>query len=88
MTVEQLLDAMRAANLRNRGDGEGATVVELCAASGMSERRARVLLRQMIAAGEARVSSRPCTGIDGRQTRVPSYVLVEQPAPKGRKRAA
>jgi glycerol-3-phosphate dehydrogenase len=27
MTVEQLLDAMRAANLRNRGDGEGATVV-------------------------------------------------------------
>lgn len=88
MTVNDLLDAMRAANLRNRGDGEGATVVELCAASGMSERRCRVLLRDMIAAGEARVSSRPHTGIDGRQTRVPSYVLLEKPAPKGRAKAA
>lgn len=88
MTINELLEAMREASIKGAEDGEGITIAELCKAGKMGQQRARAMVRQLIAEGAARPAQKWITDLCGIRRRVPSYVLEEKPAPKGRAKAA
>lgn len=79
MTTEDLLKALRAAQTTEAG--EGATVQELCQASGRGEEAVRKMLRPLVREGKVRPSRKYVLAMDGRRQPVASYVLVAKPTP-------
>lgn len=76
MTEAQLLDALIEATRRTIG-GEGMTVSEISAATGVNESRIRVTIRKAMQQGRVQACTKVIQTISGRLTPVPSYKFVE-----------
>lgn len=90
MTAAELLEAIRTAQAAQETPGEGFTVTEMAEEWGLVHDAVRNLLRPLIAAGTMRATKKRMLAMDGAYRPVPSYVLVEEPAPvkRGRAKAA
>lgn len=76
MTEDDLLKALRAAVVKTPG-GEGLRVEEIAEASGIGEKRVRVMLRRALEAGTVVRTKRNIPRIDGVVTTVTTYKLAK-----------
>jgi hypothetical protein len=77
MTETALLDALRKAATRTTG-GEGMRVEEIRRELKCSAARARDMIREGLATGTIRRTSRSIEGLDGRMVTVPGYAITKK----------
>ncbi len=78
MTEVDILRELAAAMVPEVGEGEGLLMSEIRDALNVGDDRARAIVRAAIGAGKIRPSKRRITGIDGKQLRVSSYVIIDK----------
>lgn len=76
MTEAELLDALIDATRRTTG-GEGMTVSEISAATGVNEARIRATIRKAMTQGRVVTCTKVIQTISGRLSPVPSYKFAE-----------
>ena len=77
LNMDVWLNALQDA-MAQGGTTEGKTVRELSAATGITDRKVRVLIGKLMGQGRVKCIKTNATTIDGRLTTVPAYIIVDK----------
>jgi DNA-binding IclR family transcriptional regulator len=77
LNMDVWLSALQEAMATNNYPG-GRTVKELSEATGIPDRRVRVLIAKLIGQGRVKAMRTKAYAIDGRLTSVPAYIIINK----------
>jgi hypothetical protein len=75
-STDEWLSALQDAMRPDAGSEAGKTVRELAESTGIHERRVRILISKLQGQGRIAVKIVTRTGIDGRASKVPAYLII------------